>query len=282
MARTFAIPSIDGPFYYLQVNSILQTGAIRYADPPLTFYSFTLFKLIMGNTVTGVMLGSAVFAAIASVSVYFLLKSLFKSQIPAIAASLSSAFAAEHIAMASNLMKNAFGIVFIVGLVFFLQRCLDSDKSVRWNILGSVVFFLLVMFSHVLDEGVALLFIGGFLVFRLFFAERKKLFSRSGLILGVTALCSISGYLFLTEFFGTFQKGLIFATLVSSSVGSSQSVAGGPPGMPVSDPLVYVFLVLGLMLSCCEWVRGDRKKAVLVASATAIGILLVLPFIPAD
>jgi 4-amino-4-deoxy-L-arabinose transferase-like glycosyltransferase len=282
MAHTFVIPSIDGPFYYIQVNSILHTGAIRYDDPPLTFYVFTLFTLAIGNTVTGVMVGSAIFAALTAVSVYFLFKYIFKSEIPAIAASLASAFSAEHIAMASNLMKNAVGIVFIVGVIFFLQRCLDPQKQTRWNVLGAIGFFLLAMFTHVLDEGVAILFIAGYFIFSLFLAGEKKLTITYGSIFLASAVSSVSGFLLLPEFFGTFQKGLDFVSIVSSTSASSQATGGAPPGMSVADPIVYAFLCLGIVLSAYEWLRGDKKKAVPVASATVIGILLILPFIPTD
>lgn len=232
MAHTFVVPSIDGPFYYIQVNSILHTGAIRYADPPLTFYTFTLFTLIIGNTVTGVLVGSAVFAAAASVAVYFLFKYIFKSEVPAIAAALASALSAEHISMASNLMKNSFGILFIVGVVFFLQRCLDPQKQTKWNVLGAVGFFLLTMFTHVLDEGVALLFIGGYLIFSLFLAERKKLLVTYGSIFLASVVSSVSGFLLLPEFFGTFQKGLIFTSMITSTSAGITAAGGAPRDRP--------------------------------------------------
>lgn len=285
MTRTFAIPTIDGPFYYIQVNSILHSGSIMYQDPPLAFYVFTLFTLAAGNTVVGVMVGSAVFAAAASVSVYLLFKHMFKSNAPAIAAAVVCALSAEHIALATNVMKNSFGIVFIIGAIFFLQRILDSDKQVKWNLVGAIGFFLLAMFTHVLDQGIVLLFMAFYLVLSLFFSDRKKLLFRYGTILLLAVTVSVAGFLLLPEFFGTFQKGLDFASALSaSSVTAVSSVGGGAPagGMGVSDPLLDFILFLGVALSVYEWFRGDRKKLVLLFSATAIGILLVLPIIPSD
>jgi 4-amino-4-deoxy-L-arabinose transferase-like glycosyltransferase len=286
MAHTYAIPSIDGPYYYIQVNSILNTGTVQYADPPLTFYIFTLFTLILSNTVTGVMVGSAVFAGAAAVAVYFLFKHIFKTQVPAIAAGVVTAISAEHIAMSVNLMKNALGVVFIVGVIFFLQRCLDSEKQAKWNVVGAIGFFLLTMLTHVLDEGVALLFIGGYLIFSLTFSERKQLLIKFGTIFGAAIACAVGGFLLVPEYFGDFNKGLIFVSTVSSSTSTSNNFGpggiGAGGGMGVADPFVYAFLALGIALSIYEWLRGDKKKSVLVASASVIGILLVLPFIPAD
>jgi len=159
MAHTFAIPSIDGPYYYIQVNGILKTGTLTYSDPPFTFYVFTLFAVALGSTEAGVMMGSALFAAATTVSVYFLFKYIFKSELPAIAAALASAVSAEHISLATNLMKNSVGILFVVGLIYFLHRSLDPQKRMRWNVLGGIGFFLLSMMTHVLDQGVALLFV---------------------------------------------------------------------------------------------------------------------------
>jgi len=282
MVHTFVIPSIDGPFYYIQVNSILHTGTVVYADPPLTFYLFTLFTLIVRNTVAGVIIGSAIFAAITAVSVYFLFRHIFKNEVPAIVASLASAFSAEHIAMSSNLMKNAVGVFFIVGVIFFLQRCLDTQKRTKWNLVGAVGFFLLTMFTHVLDQGVALLFIGGYLILSLVLPERKKFFLTYGTIFLLSIISSFSGFLLLPQFFGTFQKGFNFASEVVATSASSQLAGGAPLGMSVTDPFVYLLLGVGLILSVYEWTRGGKKNAVLVTAATAIGIMLILPFIPSD
>lgn len=282
MARTFVIPSIDGPFYYIQVNSILHTGTIVYQDPPLTFYVFTLFTLAARNTVVGVMAGSAAFAAAASVAVYMLFKRMFKSNVPAIAAAVVCALSAEHIAMATNVMKNSFGVVFIVGAIFFLQRILDADKPAKWNVVGAVGFFLLAMFTHVLDQGIVLIFMAFYLVLSLLFADRRKLLFRYGTILLLAIGVSVAGFLLLPEYFGTFQKGLDFLSIVSASGATASNAGGVGAGVAVYDPLLYVTLILGVALSVYEWFRGDRKKLVLLVSATAVGILLVLPFIPSD
>jgi len=52
--------------------------------------------------------------------------------------------------------------------------------------------------------------------------------------------------------------------------------------MSVTNPLLYVFLAVGLLLTAYEWIRGHRGRSVLVACATSIGVLLVLPIIPTD
>jgi len=283
MAHTFAVPSIDGPFYYIQVNNILHTGVVEYADPPLSFYTFTAFTLALGNTVTGVLVGSAFFSAVAAVAAYFLFKHIFKEQIPAIGAGLVVALSAEHIAMSVNLMKNAFGVFFIFGVIFFLQRCLDVQKRSKWNIAGAIGFFFLTLLTHVLDEGVALLFIGGYLVFSLMFKERKQLLRRFGTITAATSLSAVLAFVLVPSYFGDFNKGIIFFSDVTSETSSTvQTMGAGAGGMGVSDPWIYAFLALGVGLTIYEWARGEKKNVALIGSATIIGVALILPFIPTD
>jgi hypothetical protein len=287
MTRTYALPSIDGPYYYIQVNSILRTGLIEYADPPLTFYVFTAFALAIGNVTTGVLVGSAVFAGLASVAAYLLVKHIFKEQIPAVAAGLVTALAAEHISMSVNVMKNGFGVVFIIGVIFFLQRCLDLEKHSKWNVAGVIGCFVLTLFSHVLDEGVALLFIGGYFLFSLLLKERKQLLKRYGPILVATAAIAVLAFVLVPSYFGDFNKGIIFVSDVTTQTTATAAQNFGPrgavgAGWEVNNPWVILFLALGVGLTLYEWFKGDRKKAVLVGCASIIGIGLVLPFIPAD
>lgn len=287
MTRTYALPSIDGPYYYIQVNSILRTGLIEYADPPLTFYVFTAFALAIGNVTTGVLVGSAVFAGLASVAAYLLVKHIFKRQIPAVAAGLVTALAAEHISMSVNTMKNGFGVVFIIGVIFFLQRCLDLEKHSKWNIAGAVGCFVLTLFSHVLDEGIALLLIAGYFLFSILLKERRQLLKRYAPILGATSVIAVLAFAFVPSYFGDFNKGLIFVSDVTTqtTTTAAQTLAprgGVGAGWEVNNPWLILFLALGVGLTLYEWFRGDRKKAVLVGCASIIGITLVLPFIPAD
>lgn len=287
MTRTYTLPSIDGPYYYIQVNSILRTGLIEYADPPLTFYTFTAFALAIGNVTTGVLIGSVVFAGAASVAAYLLVKHVFKEQIPAIAAGLVTALAAEHISMSVNTMKNGFGVVFIIGVIFFLQRSLDLEKHSKWNIAGAIGCFILTLLTHVLDEGVALLFIGGYFLFSLLLKERKQLLKRYIPILAATAIIAVLAFVLVPSYFGDFNKGLIFVSDVTTQTTTSatQNISPSGPvgaGWEVNNPWLILFLALGACLTLYEWFKGDRKKAVLVGCASLIGIVLVLPFIPAD
>jgi len=40
---------IDGPYYLVQVRSLLETGRLEYGDPPLPFVLFAIFSIIFGG-----------------------------------------------------------------------------------------------------------------------------------------------------------------------------------------------------------------------------------------
>lgn len=284
MAHTFIIPSIDGPYYYVNVNSLLQSGTLTYPDPPLIFYLQAIFAIATGNTASGVILASAVFAAATSIAIYLLLIYLFNEQLPAVAAGIVSTFAIEHVNLAANLMKNSLGLLFVVGVIFFLQRALDSEKKAKWNIAGAVGLFVLTVLTHILDEGIALLFIAFYLSFSLLFTERKRLLLKYSLIFFVCTAIAVTAFVVLPAYFGDFQKGIVFVSQVSSSTATSTSQSGpnGLRSVGLQDPFICIILAVGVGLSVYEAFRGDRKKLLLLIAATISGILFMLPFLPAD
>jgi len=281
-AHTFVIPSIDGPYYLIEVKGILSNGAMIYADPPLTFYVFALIAAVIRSVESSVIAGSALFAAGTSVAVYILLKSIFKSELPAIGAAIASAVAPEHIALSTNLIKNSVGVLFIVGMVYFLQRTMNPETKMRWNAIGVMGLFYLAMLTHVLDQGVALLFMAGYFVFAIALTKKRLIMSYGSFLL-VALLSTVVGYLLFPDYFGDFEKGLVFVSDITSATSGAAAIGGGaPPGGGVSNPLLVLFLGAGLLLTAYEWVRGNRERSGLIGMATVIGALLVLPIIPSD
>jgi hypothetical protein len=184
-------------------------------------------------------------------------------------------------------MKNGFGVVFIIGVIFFLHRCLDLEKHSKWNIAGAVGCFILTLFSHVLDEGIALLFIMGYFLSSILLKERKQLLKRYAPILLTTALIAVLAFVLVPSYFGDFNKGIIFVSDVTTQTTATAAQNFGPKiaaggGWGVDNPWLILYLSLGVGLTLYEWFRGDRKKSVLIGCASIIGVALILPFIPAD
>ena len=68
------VPMIDGPYYLIQVKSILLDGKLAYGDPPLTFYLFSIFAILLGDIIFGVKVGASFFSALTTIPAYFLMK----------------------------------------------------------------------------------------------------------------------------------------------------------------------------------------------------------------
>lgn len=84
---TSLLLGIDGPYYYIQVSSILKHGYIKYSDPPLTFYILILFVIIFKDIMISIKIGSIFITLIAIFPIYYLIKNL-SNKIRGLAASL--------------------------------------------------------------------------------------------------------------------------------------------------------------------------------------------------
>ena len=73
------MPMIDGPYYLIQVQSLLETGTLVYGDPPLTFLLLTFTTLLVGDIMVGVKVGVAFFGALSAIPAFFLMKRVGKS-----------------------------------------------------------------------------------------------------------------------------------------------------------------------------------------------------------
>ena len=63
---------IDGPYYLVQVRSLLEAGRLEYGDPPLSFVLFAIFSTIFGGALAfSIRVCVAIFGALSSVATYF-------------------------------------------------------------------------------------------------------------------------------------------------------------------------------------------------------------------
>ena len=90
--RNQLVPMIDGPYYLIQVRSLLSMGVLVYGDPPLTFYLLSLFSVLLGDIGLGVKVGAAFFSALSTIPAYFLMKRVGKSVLAGLIAMLLVVF----------------------------------------------------------------------------------------------------------------------------------------------------------------------------------------------
>ena len=96
------VPMIDGPYYLIQVRSLLTTGGLVYGDPPLTFYLLSVTSALLGDISLGVKVGVSLFSALSTVPAYFLMKKVTKTSFAGITAMLFIIFSAPYIRTSSS------------------------------------------------------------------------------------------------------------------------------------------------------------------------------------
>ncbi|MFX1563135.1 MAG: hypothetical protein ACFFDP_07495, partial [Promethearchaeota archaeon] len=167
------MPNIDGPYYLIQVQSLLETGTLVYGDPPLTFYLLTLTTLIVGDINIGVKVGVSFFCALSTIPAYFLMKRIGKSALAGILAMLFVIFSPLYIRMLSDFIKNAIGVCWLLAFIYFLNDLTFTKFNKRS--LGLATFFLILTgLTHILAFGVALLFLGLYAVIGLIKTQNRK------------------------------------------------------------------------------------------------------------
>jgi len=294
-ARNRLVPGIDGPYYLIQVRSLLGTGRLVYGDPPLTFYLFALFALLVGDVALGVKVGVSLFCALSMIPAYFLARRVAGKA----AGYLAMVFVLSplYIRMMTDFMKNAVGVVFLLSFLYYLHDMAFSGRN-RRNLSLTLLFLLLTGLTHILDLGVALLILGLYLAAVTVLDVNRREFAKSVaivvLFLGGFAAVAVAAF---SSLFTDFSKGLTFLRDLFATPEEHPSLplfppTGGrqgpapPPGGPVPAPripLSWVVLVSTLALGCVMAVyeRKRRKEAAaLLSVVTLTGILLSLPFIP--
>ncbi len=149
--KQFSTPllyGIDGPYYYIQVSSIINNGHLKYPDPPLAFYILTGFSVLLNDIFVGIKVGSIIVTLLALYAIYYLVKKI-TNPIGGLTACLIYAFSPALIRLSLDLMKNAMGLTFLSFTLLFSYLALKK-QNLRFSILSSV-FAILTGLIHILD-----------------------------------------------------------------------------------------------------------------------------------
>lgn len=291
---------IDGPYYLIQVRSLVTTGKLVYGDPPLTFYLLSFFSVLFGDTTIGVKVGVAFFSALSTIPAYFLMKKVGKNVLAGLTAMLLVVFSGPYIRMLTDFMKNAVGVCWLFAFVYYLYDL--AVAGIRKSSLALATFFLVLTgLTHILDFGVALLFLIFFTIMVLIFNVNRRPFLKSvsviALVISAFVLVASTFFSFL---FSDFNKIFSFVQDLTAPKGSEVPAINLPnqaPTLGTQPPsaqmdvfsivggLGAIFLVLsfGVILSLYAWRSKKEKEALLLLSVTTIvGSLLCFPLIPSD
>jgi 4-amino-4-deoxy-L-arabinose transferase-like glycosyltransferase len=296
--RNKFLPMIDGPYYLIQVRSLLSTGELVYGDPPLIFYLLSFFSLLLGDITLGVKVGVSLFCALSTIPVFFLMKRVGKGTMAGIISMLLVIFSAPYIRMITDFMKNAVGITFLFAFIYYLHDLAFSGLKKRSLILASF-FVILTGLTHILDFGVALLFLALYtIIATIVNVNRRPFLKAAGIIALITCIFVFIASTFFSFLFTDFNKGLSFLnalilqrvmgapTQPSSNLGLYPRSKPFGPNIPFSVSIVggwgVILLILsfGVILSIYLWKKKEKEPLLLLTVATSIGAIICFPLIP--
>lgn len=268
---------IDGPYYDLQVESILRTGWLYKDDTPLVFYFFTILSLLVKDITLGIKVGASILSSLIAIPTYLLTKEVTRKRWAGELAAFLILFHPLHMRLLNGFLKNVSGILFLLcSLVFFLRTCEDPKAM---NYVYTFVFLLLTFLTHIHPSGLFMPFVAGYISI-LWMVERKPpkaeikvmavLLSSLFLILIVVVLLSPGS---LTKF----SKVFSFISSLDEETLSELSLFG----LREVFTFISIPIVLGLTYLFRDvWRRQTRRTQLLLLSMYIVSLFLTLPLIP--
>jgi len=293
--KNWLITGIDGPYYIIQVRGLLTSGELIYGDPPLAFILLVPFCLLVGDLMLGIKVGVSFFCALSSIPAFYLMKRVGKGSLPSFIAMLLFIFSAPHIRMMTDFMKNAIGICFLIAFLYYLHGLAFAGLRKERLILAAF-FLVLTGLTHILDFGVAFLFLVLYALWAMVLGVNKRSFLKSvGAITVVLCIFVLVASTFFSPLFTDFNKGLSFLHDLISPKGVEPPPPQGRlkprpfiPPVPFSLPIVggweviLLILFLGVVLSFHAWLRRDKEANLLLVSTTSMGVIMCFPLIPPE
>lgn len=273
------IYGIDGPYYLIQIEGLLQSGALVYEDPPLAFYLLAFFSVLMGEATLGIKVGTALFSALSAIPMYLLIKEVTKKRYVAYFGMVALILSASFVRMMGDLIKNAIGVFFLLFFVYCLHRMTFRGPTWR-NILLTLSFLVLIALCHILDFAVAAFFLVSYFLLSMALGVNRRGVAKGFGILSVALIALIAlGYLLFSEYLAhDLNKAFSFL----SSITDPGALTVFPllpraPGPPIDGLLLLLIIALGMSLALYETKKRNGEAAVLLWTMTILAILLTLP-----
>jgi len=268
---------IDGPYYNLQVRSILRTGWPYMVDTPFALYFFTLCSLLIGDITLGIKVGVSLLSSLIAVPVFILVGRATGDRRAGLFASFLSLFDPLHMQLLNNFLKNTAGILFLLCFLCLFLRCCEEPRL--GNYATASALLLLTFVTHIYPAGLSALFVGGFILI-LWLANRRA----------PTREIRVSAILFASLLVGTaiilvavpgsltkFSKVLSLLSSFEDGTIGDLSIFG----MGQAVRLLSIPLVLGLAYLIWDLRGGYQgREGSLFLSIFAASLLLSLPIVP--
>ncbi len=256
----------DGPFYDLQVLSIIQTGFPASNDPPLAYYMLTPFVVLTGNSFLGIKIGMALIGSLMAFPAYFLTEMFSKkikgeSKVPALLSAFLITVNPFYFGMIGDFMQNLVGVFFLLLLMYFSVKWFENTK--KWKKYGVLTIVLLVcsIFTHIYTGILAVVLFVSLLLFNFSFKTYKtrKIHLFDLKILGVLGLLIFGGLAALFFLYPVmFSKFTTVLSFLNNSSTSGSDLGRGGSG----NPLIFFTLpfILGIFATLTVLYNGLKNK----------------------
>ncbi|HML04672.1 MAG TPA: glycosyltransferase family 39 protein [Methanobacterium sp.] len=256
----------DGPFYDLQVLSILQTGFPASNDPPLVYYLLTPFVMLSGNSFIGIKIGMALMGSLMAFPAYFLTeifseKLKVESKIPALLSAFLITINPFYFSMIGDFMQNLVGVFFLLLLVYFAVKWFENTKEWKKYGILTVILIICSIFTHIYTGILAVVLFVSLLLFSMIFRTYKtgKIPGRDLKIVGIVGVLIIGG---LVALFALYPVAFSKFTTVLSFVNNSSSTTSNLIGGPSTSPLIFLTVpfILGILATLNVLYKGLKEK----------------------
>jgi hypothetical protein len=268
---------IDGPYYNLQVESIMETGRLYKEDTPLAIYFFTLVSMLMGDVTMGIKVGSSILSSLIVVPAYYLTKRATRVWWAGYMAAFISLFNPLHVRMLDDFLKNIAGILLMLTFLHrFLKTCEDPSPL---NHALSFSILALTFLTHIHPSSLCMLFTTGYIA-TLWIVERKPPRTElkvSAILFGSLALGFLAALALMPGAVSKFSKILSFVSTLDELEMEKLSIFG-------MRQLFYLFsipTVIGFtyFIRDVSTDRGDGENMML-AGVYIVCFVLSMPIIP--
>ena len=188
---------IDGPYYLIQMRHLISDGAIKYPDPPLTYYMLAPFYLLTTDKNLGLKIAVAFYGGLTAYVLYAAFRRF--GDLGGLTASFTFILSPFTLRLLNDFIKNYVSLLFISFFVYTLLNVRDRRKAIVYSSLAAIASAA----SHVLTFGVFALY--ALLIFIVYQLRRDYGVGRDAaasatvtsfliLILALTAAPQIVGY----------------------------------------------------------------------------------------
>jgi len=222
---------MDGPYYDLQVLSVIKTGFPLFNHPPLTYYLLAPFVLIFKNSFLGIKVGMAFFASLMVFPAYFLCETLNKngSKIPSFLCAFLITVNMYYFSLLGDFLQNLMGALFLLLFLYVFVKWLQDTRNLKYGALTIVLVVCNILTHLYTGMLVVAIFIIMFLLNLIIKAIKdRKLPVHNLKILGLILVIVFGGLaVIFTAFPITFSKLLTFISFFNQTNSSTNNFPGG-------------------------------------------------------